>query len=126
MPDTLSLSIRSAIKDANNNTLRAVIASITASFTESVSFSDVITAGASDVDVSPNRLDNIDYLVIETDQEITVKLNGTGNFAIPIRPLTTGEKGILLICTKDLTSIHVAVPGTEDANINILAGYIST
>lgn len=129
MSEALSLSLTSTIKSAEDKSIRiSKITQASATFSESISWSDTIVGQASDIDVTPSRLDDIDFIIIETNKPITVKLNGTGNFAIPVQPILTEgayTKGILALCTQDLTSIHISVPGTEDASVNILLGYIA-
>jgi hypothetical protein len=127
MAETLSLSVSTTIKNADDQTVRTFkMSGAEIAIAESSSWSDVIDGSSSDTDVTPSRLDNIDFIIIETDKPITVKLDGIGNYAIPVQTILTegsNTKGLFVLSTNSLTSIHISVPGTEDASIEIITAY---
>lgn len=71
-----------------------------------------------DVAVGMGSIADAKYIYIESDYPITAKLNGTGNFAIPLTPTVDGvgvervvvQKGMLLLKTAGITSIHLSNP----------------
>jgi len=55
-------------------------------------------------------------LIIESDVDITFKLNGTGESAQSLKVPTSGGTA-RLVADLEFTSIHVSVPGAVNANI---------
>lgn len=55
-------------------------------------------------------------LIIESDQDIELKLSGIGNTALPVKVPVAGVLA-RLVADVEFTSIHVSVPGATDANI---------
>lgn len=55
-------------------------------------------------------------LLLESDQDIGVKLSGTGNTAITLKVPVSGVPA-RFVADVEFTSVHVSVPGTSNANV---------
>jgi hypothetical protein len=57
--------------------------------------------------VNVGDIQNIEWIWVESDQEITVKIDG-GADNIPIKPLITGENGFLFLMGVDIGALSVS------------------
>lgn len=76
-----------------------------------------LAQSASDVALTFNSITTASVVYIETDVEISYKLNGTGNTAVTI---SIGGHVLHMGCS--VTSIHFSEGGTSDAVLKIILG----
>lgn len=61
---------------------------------------------------------NTDYLLMLTDQEVSIKLNGSGD-ALVLKPKASGTKTPVLLIRGDITGLTVSNSSGSDANLDI-------
>lgn len=72
----------------------------------------VVASGATDTAISLGNLTTISTLYLETDREISVKFNGTGNPAYTV-------KDIIFLNTSGITSIYASNANAQDVNVKV-------
>ena len=63
---------------------------------------------------------NSEYLLIYTDQEITIKLDGSGS-ARTLKPQTAGKKSLVFLERGDITSLTISNSSGSQANLDIIS-----
>lgn len=63
---------------------------------------------------------NTDYLLIFTDTEISVKLNGSAT-AITLKPRSSGKKTPALVLRGDITGLTISNSSGGAANVDVIA-----
>ena len=80
-------------------------------------FPKIIQNGASDEEISlPDS--NTDYLLMFTDQEVSIKLNGSAD-AIILQPILAGVKTPVMLLRGDITGLTMSNSSGQDANVDI-------
>lgn len=64
--------------------------------------------------------DSADYLIICTDRQVSIKLNGSSD-AIVLNPKTAGMKTPVFMSRADITELTVSNAGADAANLDIVA-----
>lgn len=82
-----------------------------------------IANGVVDQDIELPSATSTDYLMISTDQEITVKLNGSSD-ALTLTPKTAGKKAPVLFLRATITELSISNASGSVANVDILAANV--
>jgi len=96
---------------------------------EGGSWKTVLVGGASDVQLQLPNIADARFLAIRTTakdptqdpDEISIKINGTGNEARKITPMSGSKEGFYLSTTDGLTSVHASHAGTVDMELIVFA-----
>lgn len=81
----------------------------------------ILEAGSTDQEFdlfTSALIDDVKFVVIQSDQPLSVKLDDTGNTAIAVADL--------MLLTASPTKLYISVPGGTDANAKIIYGGIQT
>lgn len=63
---------------------------------------------------------NSEYLLIYTDQEVTIKLDGSSD-SISLKPKSAGIKALCYLNRGDITSLRVSNSSGNEANMDIIS-----
>ena len=79
-----------------------------------------LAAQASDIAFGMNGITNGQLILLKSDDEFTVKINGTGETALTLKPQTNSSTSIvtpafLAMLADGITSLHFANPSTTAA-----------
>lgn len=97
-------------KDLANITAEVVSDLLTASKTTYIS----IPMGQTDYEVKLDGMD-IRFIYLESDKEISIKLNNIANTPITITPLEGNNVAHYLICTKNVSAIYLTNPSLTNS-----------
>lgn len=83
-----------------------------------------LAAAASDVEFDFQQVTDGQLILLKSDDEFTVKINGIGNPALTVMPRTNSETtvetpGILALMGDSITSLHLANPGASDIYVDV-------
>jgi hypothetical protein len=82
-----------------------------------------IPTGSTDVEQSLNMVDEAKFLIIETTEDISVKLDSNSNTAIPIKAYGSAPKlGIFVLFTTSINSIFFTNSSGNEAKVGIFFG----
>jgi hypothetical protein len=82
-----------------------------------------LAIAASDVAVGFQSVANGQLIVLKSDKAFTVKINGTSNPAITLKPRTNGVDNVvtpafLIMLSDAITSLHLGNPGAEAIQVD--------
>lgn len=81
-----------------------------------------IATGQSNVSLGISQVDEAKYLIIETNENISLKLNASDATAIPIAAYGTPKKGVFVCSLTGVTAIYVTNSSGNTAEIKYLFG----
>lgn len=77
----------------------------------------ILEAGSSDTEFDlfvSTLIDDVKFVIIQSDQPLTVKIDDVGNTAIDVTDL--------LLLTGSPIKLYISVPGSTDASVKIIYG----
>lgn len=102
-------------KDASKIQLLTEESNLSACSRQKISVADAVT------DQTINLADaSTEYLLIYVDQEITIKLNGSGD-ALTLTPSTAGKKTLCFLQRGTITSLTVSNASGSAVNIDLIS-----
>ena len=81
-----------------------------------------VASGETDYEQSLSNVDASKFLIIRTDQSISVKLNDSGNTAISIVASGTTKRGLLFLTGGAATTLFITNSSGSIANVEIFYG----
>ena len=78
-----------------------------------------VAGSAIDYALGMGNITSASIVYIETDKELEVKINGTGNTPIPVKPLDSNNNGYFFTTGKAITSVHVTNTTSDIATLKV-------
>lgn len=102
---------------------------VTDSLGEGGARKNLLTAGASDVEITTREVADKAFLLIRTNARqstdtpgtIEIKKNGIGGEVISIVPLDSTQEGLMLLTTTGITALYASNPGSVDMEVTVVA-----